>query len=121
MQISRPLKKLLTFISAEADIFVKYNQYVALGLKPIRVPHWDLTNSWSYFLQANRGTTKQQVKIKQWKVGIPMNPGSRIKLLFHLKNISLTMCQSSEHLEDILLTKLLGQFIEYIMLSYLKD
>ena len=31
------------------------------------------------------------------------------------------MCQSSEHLQDILLTKLLGQFIEYIILSYLKD
>ena len=40
------------------------------------------------------------------------------------ENVSLTLCQSSEHLQGTLLTILLDQFIKvlkYMILSFLKD
>ena len=73
------------------------------------------------FSSSQSWNNKATGKNKTMKSGNSDEPRSPYKVAFYLKNISLTMCQSSEHLEDILLTKLLGQFIEYIMLSYLKD
>ena len=47
----------------------------------------------------------------------------KVAVLFHieLKNVSLTLCWISEHLQDALLTKLLGQFNEVHKVDFSKD
>lgn len=46
-----------------------------------------------------------------------------VAVLFHikLKNVSMTLCWISEHLQDTLLTKLLGQFNEVHKVDFFKD
>ena len=82
-----------------------------------------VNTGWWSTLASQLWDNKATGKNKAMKSGNSNEPRFpyKVAVLFHLKNISVTMCQSSEHLQDILLTKLLGQFIEYIILSYLKD
>ena len=53
---------------------------------------------------------------KEWKEGIQIYLGFKVKSYCSFsprtKNFSLTLCQSSKHLQDTVSTKLLGQFIE---------
>ena len=63
--------------------------------------------------KSGRGIAKQQVQ-KRRKEGIQMYLGFNKNYCFFPyknRNIYLNLCQSSEHLQDTLLTKLLGQFI----------
>ena len=64
-------------------------------------------------LKVGCGTAKQQVKNNRTKRRNSDVPRFQYKVFFSHKaeTISLTLCQSSEHLQA-LLTKLLGQFIE---------
>ena len=71
--------------------------------------HWacPLNNS----PKADCGTATQQVEKAEGKEGIQIYLGFNIKILFFslkTKNVSLTLCGSSEHLQDTLITKLPG-------------